>query len=210
MTSISSTSSPWQQYSPSQLLQNQLQQDVSSGQVSSIDATALSSALDQIQTSLQSGASTSTSTSTTSSSDATSTTPPSPSDLQTKISSLIDAQVNSGTLTSSQASELKDVFSQTFGSGSTTADASGVQGHHGGHGGHHHAASATATDASTDTDSDATSTTASSSSSSSTDSTQQLIDQFLQSLQSAQSTSYSAAGTTGTSNLSSLLMNITA
>jgi hypothetical protein len=205
MTSISATSASWQQqYSPSQLLQNQLQQDVTSGQISATDQTALASALDSIQTSLQSGGSTAQSASSQ---------PPSPDQLQSKISGLIDAQVSNGTLTSSQATELKDVFQQTFGSTGT----SGVHGHHGG--GHHHGAPPVDSDGDTDGSSTSASSTTSTSSAATlgstsatgttADSTQQLVDQFLQSLQTAQQTSYGASGTAGSADVSALLLNVT-
>src|ERR1700733_16013601 len=98
MTSISATSSnPY--LSPLQLLQNQLQSDVNSGAVSSSDQGALSSALTDINSSLQSGSSGSPA------GGAASTTNSSPGDLKSKIDNLIAGEVSSGKLTSQQATE---------------------------------------------------------------------------------------------------------
>ncbi|MDR3375855.1 MAG: hypothetical protein P4L98_19180 [Ancalomicrobiaceae bacterium] len=131
--------------------------------------------------------------------------------MQSKVSSLIDSQVSSGALTSSQASELKQVFQQTFSGDSTTP---GVQGAHHGH--HHHGGdaadvatlgsdTATSTDPTTTSSTTAASTT---SASTATDTTQKLVDQFIRSLQQSASTSYGQAGTTNTADLSSLLLNV--
>ena len=108
MTSISNNSAAM---SPADRMQLALQAAVSAGTVKSTDQSALSSALTNIDTSLQSGS------------------PPAPgtdpASIKTKVSSLIDDQVSSGTLTDDQATELKQVFAQA------TAKM-------GGHGGHHH------------------------------------------------------------------------
>ena len=74
--------------------------DVKSGKISSVDAKAIKSAEDDIAKSL--GGSSSTSSSDSASFD--------PSQLKTKVDSLIDGEVKSGKLTSAQADELKSVL----------------------------------------------------------------------------------------------------
>ena len=108
MTTINSNSAAM---SPADRMQLALQAAVSAGTVKSTDQSTLSNALTTIDTSLQSGS------------------PPAPgtdpTSIKTKVNSLIDDQVSSGTLTDDQATELKQVFAQA------TAKM-------GGHGGHHH------------------------------------------------------------------------
>src|ERR1700677_2318274 len=87
MTSISATSNN-NYLSPLQLLQNELQTEVSSGAISSSDQSALSAALTDINSSLQSG----------SSSSSTGGANASPGDLQSKIDALIAGEVSSGKL----------------------------------------------------------------------------------------------------------------
>src|ERR1700753_703616 len=106
MTSISSLSSNTYQ-SPLQLLQNELQSEVSSGAVSSSDQSALSSALTDINSSLQSASSSSQSSGTQSQ----------PGDIKSKIDALIQNEVSSGNLTSDQATELQNVFQNAFANG---------------------------------------------------------------------------------------------
>lgn len=113
MTSITSAASS-QLTSPLSILQNELSSEVSSGKISSTDETALSSALKDIDAALKSQSSSGTSA----------------GDVKSKIDDLIDAEVKDGKLTADQASELKNVFAQAFGSadsaGTTTdADATG-------------------------------------------------------------------------------------
>jgi hypothetical protein len=176
MTSISATSNPSYQ-TPLQKLQAELQSEVNSGTISSSDQTALSSALTDIDASLQSSRA----------SDSTSGTKPSPDDLKSKIDNLIAGEVSSGKLTSDQATELKGVFKAAF--------ANGPGGAHGNHGGP------------PPSDSSASSSTDSSSSSGSTSSVADILQQFLQSLQSSlsssSSTSYGATGNTSTASTSS-------
>jgi len=100
MTSISSTS--FQPQSPLTMLQNELTSEVSNGTISSSDQSALSSALTDINSALQSD---------------TSSSPPSPSDMKTKIDGLIAQEVQNGKLTSDQATELQNLFSNAFQSG---------------------------------------------------------------------------------------------
>src|SRR5215469_2043027 len=108
MSSITSLSYHPQFQSPLDRLQNELASEVSAGTISSSDAGALSSALNAIDSSLQSDAS---------SSQSSGASRPSPADMKTKIDSLIQAQVQSGNLTSNQASELQNVFANAFSQG---------------------------------------------------------------------------------------------
>lgn len=204
MTTISSPQS-WQAYSPSQALLQQLQSDTSSGAISSTDATALTNAISSINSALSPTSASATSSSTANASNP----PPTPDEMQSKISSLVDAQVSNGTLTASQGSELKDLFSQTFGANDTSGGGQ-VHGHHGGH--HHGAPPAASADADGDTDGSTSAAGASSASGTSSSPTtlQDLVTQFLQNVQNAQSTSYSAAGTNAASYTSSYLLNVVA
>lgn len=184
MTSISAASAQSYQ-SPLQKLQNELLSEVNSGVIGSSDKDALSSALSDIDSALQSGRA----------SDQASGTRPSPDDLKSKIDDLINGEVSSGKLTSDQATELQGVFKAAFGNGPGGADgaggpggASGAHGHHGGHGGPPPSDSSSSADGSN---------------SSSTSSADDILQQFLQSLQdslSASSTSYSASGSSSTSS----------
>jgi len=170
MTSISATSTS--AYSPLDLLKSELSKEVSAGKISSTDQSALSSALDDIDSALKSQGSSSSSS-----------TPPSPDAMQSKIDDLIQNEVSSGKLTSDQASELKNVFANTFSSG----------------------AGAPPPDASSDSSSSTDST---SSSSSSSTSTADLMKELIALLQNAtsQSTSYSSSGSTSSSSSSSSLL----
>jgi hypothetical protein len=129
MSSISALSSGQYAYSsPLQRLEAELQSEASAGTISSSDQSALSSALTSINDSLTSGQS--------SSSDS----QPSgfnggngdvgPGNIKSKISSLIQAQVSSGALTSSQGTELQNLFSTTFDNG--PGDQGGSAGSNGG------------------------------------------------------------------------------
>jgi len=108
MTSISSISA---HQSPLSRLQSTLQSDISTGSIQSSDQDALTTALKSIDESLSSSRRSETS----------STTPPSRDEMKTKIADLIQKQVEAGTLTSDQASELADVFDQTFSKGAKGA-----------------------------------------------------------------------------------------
>src|SRR6476469_4455477 len=119
MTSISAAgTNPYQ--SPLQKLQDELQSEVNSGAVSTSDQDALSSALSDIDTSLQAGRA----------SDQASGTRPVPGDLKSKIDDLINGEVSSGKLTSDQATELQGIFKAAFANGP-----GGAGGGHGGPGG---------------------------------------------------------------------------
>jgi hypothetical protein len=114
MTSISATSSGGY-LSPLQQLQAELQSEVNSGAISSSDQGALSSALSDINSSLQAG----------DASDPGGGINSPPGDLKTKIDNLIAGEVSSGKLTSVQATELQGVF-QAAGSSSDTSSADDI------------------------------------------------------------------------------------
>src|SRR6476646_6988692 len=98
MTSIGSTSS--QAFSsPLDRLKNELSTEVQAGTVKSADQDALSNALDSIDSSLQADRASQSQGSR-----------PDPSELGKKIDDLISQQVEAGTLTSDQASELQGLF----------------------------------------------------------------------------------------------------
>jgi hypothetical protein len=209
MSSVSSLGSSQYTYSsPLQQLEAELQSEVSAGTVSSSDQSALSSALTSINSSLTAGQSSQTA----GSPDGTGGN--GPGDIKSKINSLIQAQVASGALTSNQATELQNLFSNTFGNG---PDGSGGPGGPGGpqgfggpppgpppSGGSSASAIAQLLDSSSSTD-------ASSTGGSSTDNTSlsNILQDFLKQLQDAQSSlSYGANGaTTAASSLGSTLIN---
>jgi hypothetical protein len=183
MTSISAISSSTYQ-SPLQKLQDELQAEINSGTIGSSDQDALSSALTDIDSSLQSSRA----------SDSAGGTRPSPGDLKSKIDDLIAGEVSSGKLTSDQATELQGVFKAAFANGPGGAGGPGGPGGARGHGGPPPTDDASSTD--------------STSSSSGTSSADDILQQFLQSLQeslsASSSTSYSATGSSSTtSNASS-------
>jgi|HubBroStandDraft_2_1064218.scaffolds.fasta_scaffold82429_3 hypothetical protein len=209
MSSVSSLGSSQYTYSsPLQQLEAELQSEVSAGTVSSSDQSALSSALTSINSSLTADQSSQTA----GSPDGTGGN--GPGDIKSKINSLIQAQVASGALTSNQATELQNLFSNTFGNGPDGSGGAGGPGGPQGFGGPppgpppsgSSSASAVAQllDSSSSTD-------ASSSDSSSTDSTSlsNILQDFLKQLQDAQSSlSYGANGaTTAASSLGSTLIN---
>lgn len=173
MTSISAASAG-SYPSPLQKLQDELQSQVTSGAVNSSDQTALSSALSDIDSSLQAGRT----------SDPSSGTRPS-GDLKSKIDDLISSEVSSGKLTSDQATELQGVFKAAFANGPGGAGGA----HHGGHGGPPPADAGSSSDGS--------------SGASSSNSVSDVLQQFLQSLQdslsAASSSSYNSTGTAASS-----------
>jgi len=97
MTSISSNSAAM---SPADRLQYALQAAVQAGTVNASDQTALSTALTNIDSSLQSAAATPNTTSL------------DPGSIKDQVNSLINGQVSNGTLTPDQGSELQQVFAQ--------------------------------------------------------------------------------------------------
>src|SRR6266704_1014149 len=121
MTSISAASVNTYQ-SPLQKLQDELLSEVNSGAISSSDKDALSAALTDIDSSMQSSRA----------SDQASGTRPSPGDLKSKIDDLIKGEVSSGKLTSDQATELQGVFKAAFANGPGGAGGPGGPGGAGG------------------------------------------------------------------------------
>ena len=176
MTAISSAAAGGSSYlSPLQLLQKELASEVSSGTVKSSDADALSSALQDIDSSLQSSRSSSSSDSR-------------PTDLKSKIDDLIASEVSSGKLTTDQATELQNVFKNTFAGGPPRGGAGGPPPDDG---------------------------TSASSSSTSTDSSSSdisdILKQFLQLLQDQKSSTANAYGASGSAaasgSFTALLIN---
>jgi len=113
MTSISSFGSQFT--SPLQRLQSELTSQVSAGTIAASDQDALSAALEDIDEAMRSGAQ----------ADRTSGTRPSSSDMQSKLEDLISSQVDSGSLTSDQADELKELFASAMPSGGPGGGPSG-------------------------------------------------------------------------------------
>jgi len=122
MSSISSIALP-QSTSPLARLQSELASEVSAGTISSVDQSALSSALTDIDSAMKSGAASSRGA------------PPSPDAMKAKIDGLIDGGVKDGKLTSAQADELKNVFAQAFSGGPGGPGGAGGPGGPGGAGG---------------------------------------------------------------------------
>jgi hypothetical protein len=104
MTSISASSSST--LTPLQKLQQELQAELAKGTVATGDSDALSSALAEIDKSLQSDRLSQSGS-----------TQSKPTDIKSKIDDLIDAQVASGKLTTDQATELQGVFKAAFAGG---------------------------------------------------------------------------------------------
>lgn len=177
MTSISAASSSVYQ-SPLQKLQQELQAEVSSGTVSSSDQDALSTALQDIDSSMQSDRTSQTGG-----------TRPSSDDMKSKIDDLISAQVSSGKLTSDQADELKGVFQSAFADGPGGAKGAGGP-PPGGPGGPPPSDSA---DSSDDTDS----------STDISDVMQQFLDSLKQSMEASSTSSYGASGSSASSSTNS-------
>jgi hypothetical protein len=192
MTSISASSSS-AYLSPLQKLQDELQAELKSGAISSGDQGALSSALTDINSSLQ----------TSRASDQAGGSKPPADGLKSKIDDLIAGEVSSGKLTSAQATELQGVFKAAFAGGAGgPGGAGGAHGPHGGHGGPPPADSSSSADGT--------------GSSSGATSANDILKQFLQSLQdsltSSSSSSYGATGSTAaasnsTSSFSALLID---
>jgi hypothetical protein len=198
MTSLSGIgSSSTTNSNPLQKLQDELQKEVSSGAVGASDETALSSALTSIDSSLSADRQSDSSRSDSSSSGSDNA---KPGDIKSKIDDLIQAQVSNGALTSDQATELKTVFSNAFGSGQDGPDgAGGPQGAGGPPPGPPPSGGAGKSDTSSSSDD-----------SSSTDSSDvsSILQDFLNALKDAQSSQgYGATGASSTSSslVSSLL-----
>jgi len=177
--------------SPLDLLQNELSSEVSAGTISASDQSALSTALDSIDASLKSehGAGQS------------SGARPSHDDIKSKITDLINAQVQNGTLTGDQATELQNVFQNAFANG--PGGRGGPDSGAGGPGGPGGPGSPGGPDG--DPDGDGSSTTSSSTSSTASD-ISKLLNDFLDSLQNStnQPNSYDGTGATQSANPSLL------
>lgn len=176
MTSIPSAAAGGSYLSPLQLLQKELASQVSSGTVASSDADALSSALQDIDSALQSSRSSAGSEAR-------------PTDLKSKIDDLIASEVSSGKLTTDQATELQNVFKNTFAGGPPPGGAGGPP--------PDDAAAASASGSSADT--------------SSSSDISDILKQFLQLLQDQQSSTgsaYSSSGSAAASgSFTALLIN---
>ncbi|WP_313538685.1 hypothetical protein [Sphingomonas sp.] len=155
--------------SPRDRINDRISGAASSGEISATDQSALSTALDSIDSSLASERSSGTKPS---------------GDMKTKMESLIQGQVDNGTLTEDQATELKSMFAKGAG---------GKHGPHGAHGGKGPEGPPPAQDADADTDASATTT---------ADAAGDAVSQFLKQLrdQAEETTSYSASGDTSRSS----------
>jgi hypothetical protein len=176
MTSISALNTGLAQQSPLDHLKAVLADEVTSGTVAASDESALSDAIDAIDQSLTSEAVPSGA---------------SPGDMTSKIEQLIDRQVEAGTLTEDQATELKKVFSDA--APQAQAGSAPPPPPAGGGGG-----GAPPADASS-SESSSTSTTAA-----------DLLEEFLEALKAQQTTSsgYAAnGGTTTTTSFSALVLD---
>jgi hypothetical protein len=180
MSSISSAA--MQSYSPLQRLQTTLASEISAGNISATDQSALSSSLSDIDAALKSQMESGG-------------TRPSPEEMQSKIDSLIANEVSEGDLTAEQAAELKTVFSTAF---------QGGPGGAGGAGGPPPGPPPTGSDE----DDDTTSATSSTSSDVS-ELIQEFIEKLKDTLGSS-SSSYSANGSNLASQIQSLIVNYSA
>lgn len=215
MSSIGSATTSQQLFSPQKMLQDELASEVKAGTISSSDQSALSSALDDIDSAMKSSKPSAGSR-------------PSPDEMKSKINDLIAGEVSSGKLTSDQAEELKTVFSNAFKGGQGGAGGpSGAGGAGGpppgGAGGAGGSKSSEDTDpadsngdgtvsaieqAAYDAANPASSDSTSSSSSSDSDVTK-LLQNFLDSLKETQSknSTYGGNGTSLASKLEALIVN---
>lgn len=219
MTSISALSTHHHQHtSPLQRLQDELQSEVSSGTISASDQSALSSALNDIDSSLQSAGTSDQSSGS------------GPDSIKSKIDDLIQQEVSSGELTDQQATELQGVFKSAFSHGPSGAGgpppAGGTDSSPSGNSvvdllqqflqalkSSLTDSTSTGTTDSDDTTSANASSTTGTNSSSTGDSTTDLLEKFLESLKASLADStYSATGSSGTANpsdppLSGVLLN---
>jgi hypothetical protein len=171
MTAISAASGSSYQ-SPLQRLQDELQSEINSGAINSSDQDTLSSALTDIDASIQASRA----------NDQASGTRPSPDELKSKLDDLINQEVSSGKLTSDQATELQGVFKAAFAQGP-----GGAHGHHGGAGEPPPSGDSTATDD------------ASTATNSVSDILQQFLQSLQDSLSASSSSSYNSVGSASTS-----------
>ncbi|WP_430911978.1 hypothetical protein [Methylobacterium sp. sgz302541] len=182
-----------------------IQSEAASGQISATDATALTSALDSIDSSLSADRASAQSSSSATPASSGSDSRLDPSKIKDRIDGLIADQVTSGTLTSAQADTLKQIFSaqgpgqqQGQQSGGDDQDGFGIDatGSGGGTGrvGHGHRGPPPGPPPSDDAADGSSSATSSASSDSGTDSVSDLLKSFIAQVQASQS---SAAGYTG-------------
>lgn len=190
-----------------------IQSEAASGQISSTDATALTSALDSIDTSLSADRASAQSSSSSSTSSSSTEARLDPSKIKDRIDGLIADQVTNGTLTSDQADTLKQIFSAQApggqqGSGGDDQDGFSVDaaGSSGGTGKVHHGhrgpppgpppSDTLAADATTNS---STTTGSSASGDAGTGSVTDLLKSFMDQLQASQSNAsgYTGGGTSG-------------
>ncbi|WP_336957913.1 hypothetical protein [Sphingobium aquiterrae] len=126
MSNISGIMSSASGFSPRAMMDKRIDSAVQAGKLSETDETALETALDAIDAVLGAGAS---------SASGTETTRLDPSEMKSRIDSLIDDQVSAGTLTEDQATALQSFFAQggpqpagAMEGSSETASADGVEG----------------------------------------------------------------------------------
>jgi hypothetical protein len=176
MTSIASATS----FSPLQRLQDELASQVSAGTISTGDQAALSTALNDIDSAMQSsrpaeGAR------------------PSPGEMKAKLDSLIQGEVKNGTLTDDQANELKQVFAKAFSGGPHGAGGPGGPGGAGGPPPDAQASDSSSTDSTSATDEE----------------TSKLLTEFLDALKEAASrtSSYDSTGDSSATESKSLVVN---
>lgn len=184
-TTISSPSFGSQRLSPRDLLQNSLTSQVASGKIDASDQDALSAALDTIDAAMKSERGSFASARTA---------PPSPDEAKAKVEGLIDAQVEAGSLTSEQADELKQLFSDTFANGP------------GGPGGPRHGGPPPGPPPGEGEEGTTTSLTITSNDSDVT----KALQEFLKQLQDKLGSGYSASGQSSSSSSSSVLFDISA
>jgi hypothetical protein len=221
MSSIGSATASQQLFSPQKMLQDELASEVKAGTISSSDQSALSSALNDIDSAMKSSKPSAGSRL-------------SPDEMKSKINDLIASEVSSGKLTSDQADELKNVFSNAFKGGQGGAGGAGGPSGAGGPppGGAGGAGGAGGSKSSEDTDpadsngdgtvsaieqaaydaanpASSDSTSSSSSTSSSDSDTTKLLQSFLDSLKETQSknATYGGNGTSLASKLEALIVN---
>lgn len=187
MTSITATQSHQTMMSPRERLQKELESEISSGTIAASDETALTAALDAIDEAMEASRPSGTG--------ATRGAPPKPEEMQEKIESLIDQQVEDGTLTSEQADELKELFAN--------AAPKGGPGGPGGAGG--------PPPPPPEGEEEEASSTTSASSSSKTDMAK-LLEDFLKQLQEKKgsTTAYGTDGTSTSSGIMALVLDTTA
>lgn len=181
-SSISSNAMSMQRLSPLAMLQKNLVSEISSGKINSSDQDALSSALQTIDDSMRSSRAGG---------------KPSPEEGKAKVEGMIDNMVSTGKLTDSQASELKQLFEDTFAGGP-----GGVQGRNG---------PPPPPPPSDEEDSTEGCTTCASGSADSTEALMQMLQELMQKLsENLSSKAYGTNGKTSTSSVSALFIDIAA